>query len=191
MVGEIIPFNWPPIHTGGKLAPALAVGNTVVIKPSEQAPLTVSRIVELLNTVLPPDVLHLLPGTGQRVGQPLAGHPKVRLVSFTGSTGAGAAVAATAAKNITPAVMELGGKDALVVFDDADLDRAVRDALEGAFYNKGEACTATSRILVQDGLYDAFVSQLTEAVGKLKWGEEPIRASMSDRSSPGRSSSGC
>jgi acyl-CoA reductase-like NAD-dependent aldehyde dehydrogenase len=170
VVGEIIPFNWPPIHTGGKLAPALAVGNTVVIKPSEQAPLTVIRIVELLNTVLPPDVLHLLPGTGQRVGQPLAGHPKVRLVSFTGSTGAGAAVAATAAKNITPAVMELGGKDALVVFDDADLDRAVRDALEGGFYNKGEACTATSRILVHDGLYDAFVSQLTEAVGQLKVG---------------------
>jgi acyl-CoA reductase-like NAD-dependent aldehyde dehydrogenase len=170
VVEEIIPFNWPPIHTGGKLAPALAVGNTVVIKPSEQAPLTVIRIVELLNTVFPPDVLHLLPGTGQRVGQPLAGHPKVRLVSFTGSTGVGAAVAATAAKNITPAVMELGGKDALVVFDDADLDRAVRDALEGGFYNKGEACTATSRILVQDGLYDAFVSQLTEAVGKLKVG---------------------
>jgi acyl-CoA reductase-like NAD-dependent aldehyde dehydrogenase len=82
VVGEIIPFNWPPIHTGGKLAPALAVGNTVVIKPSEQAPLTVIRIVELLNTVLPPDVLHLVPGTGQRVGQPLAAHPKVRLVSL-------------------------------------------------------------------------------------------------------------
>src|SRR5579863_718381 len=121
-------------------------------------------------SVLPPDVLHLVPGTGQRVGQPLAAHPKVRLVSFTGSTGAGAAVAATAATNITPAVLELGGKDALVVFDDADLDRAVRDALEGGFYNKGEACTATSRILVQDGVYDAFVSQLTEAVGKLKVG---------------------
>jgi acyl-CoA reductase-like NAD-dependent aldehyde dehydrogenase len=89
---------------------------------------------------------------------------------LTGSTGAGAAVAATAAKNITPAVLELGGKDALVVFDDADLDRAVRDALEGGFYNKGEACTATSRILVQAGIYDAFVSQLTQAVGKLKVG---------------------
>jgi acyl-CoA reductase-like NAD-dependent aldehyde dehydrogenase len=122
VVGEIIPFNWPPIHTGGKLAPALAVGNTVVIKPSEQAPLTVIRIVELLNTVLPEDVLHVVPGTGQRAGQPLVGHPKVRLVSFTGSTGSGAAVAGAAAKHITPAVLELGGKDALVVFDDADLD---------------------------------------------------------------------
>ena len=128
MVGEIIPFNWPPIHTGGKLAPALAVGNTVVLKPSEQAPLTVIRIVELPNTVLPEDILRVVPGTGQRAGQPLVGHPKVRLVSFTG---AGAAVAGAAAKNITPAVLELGGKDALVVFDDADLDRAVKDALDG------------------------------------------------------------
>ena len=170
VVGEIVPFNWPPIHTGGKLAPALAVGNTVVIKPSEQAPLTVIRIVELLNTVLPEDVLHVVPGTGQRVGQPLAGHPKVRLVSFTGSTGAGAAVAGTAAKNITPAVLELGGKDALVVFDDADLDDAVKTALEGGFYNKGEACTATSRVLVQAGVYDAFAGRLTEAVGKLRVG---------------------
>jgi acyl-CoA reductase-like NAD-dependent aldehyde dehydrogenase len=170
VVGEIVPFNWPPIHTGGKLAPALAVGNTVVIKPSEQAPLTVIRIVELLNTVLPEDVLHVVPGTGQRVGQPLAGHPKVRLVSFTGSTGAGAAVAGTAAKNITPAVLELGGKDALVVFDDADLDDAVKTALEGGFYNKGEACTATSRVLVQAGVYDAFAARLTEAVGKLRVG---------------------
>ena len=170
VVGEIIPFNWPPVHTGGKLAPALAVGNTVVLKPSEQAPLTVIRIAELLNTVLPEDVLHVVPGTGQRVGQPLAAHPKVRLVSFTGSTGAGAAVARTAAENITPAVLELGGKDALVVFDDADLDRAVKIALEGAFYNKGEACTATSRILVQAGVYDTVVARLTEAVGKLKVG---------------------
>jgi acyl-CoA reductase-like NAD-dependent aldehyde dehydrogenase len=170
VVGEIIPFNWPPIHTGGKLAPALAVGNTVVIKPSEQAPLTVIRIVELLNTVLPEDVLHVVPGTGQRAGQPLVGHPKVRLVSFTGSTSAGAAVAGAAAKNITPAVLELGGKDALVVFDDADLDGAVKIALEGGFYNKGEACTATSRMLVQAGVYDAFAARLTEAVGKLKVG---------------------
>jgi acyl-CoA reductase-like NAD-dependent aldehyde dehydrogenase len=170
VVGEIIPFNWPPIHAGGKLAPALAVGNTVVLKPSEQAPLTVIRIVELLNTVLPEGVLHVVPGTGQRVGQPLAAHPKVRLVSFTGSTGAGAAVAGAAARNITPAVLELGGKDARVVFDDAELDRAVEIALEGGFYNKGEACTATSRILVQSGVYDTFVARLTRAVGKLKVG---------------------
>jgi acyl-CoA reductase-like NAD-dependent aldehyde dehydrogenase len=152
------------------MAPALAAGNTVVLKPSEQAPLTVMRIVVLLNTVLPADVLHAVPGTGSQVGQPLAGHPLVRMVSFTGSTGAGAAVAGTAAKNITPTLLELGGKDAMIVFDDADFDRAVQDAAEGGFYNKGEACTATSRILVQDAIYDHFVEQLAVAVTKLKVG---------------------
>ena len=170
MVGEIIPFSWPPVHAGGKMAPALAAGNTVVLKPSEQAPLTVTRIVELLNTVLPEDVLHAVPGTGSKVGQPFTGHPLVRMVSFTGSTGAGAAVAGAAARNTTPALLELGGKDAMIVFDDADFDRAVMDTAEGGFYNKGEACTATSRILVQDGIYDRFVEQLAAAVTKLKVG---------------------
>jgi acyl-CoA reductase-like NAD-dependent aldehyde dehydrogenase len=99
-----------------------------------------------------------------------ASHPLVRMVSFTGSTGAGAAVAGTAAKNITPALLELGGKDAMIVFDDADFDRAVKDAAEGGFYNEGEACTATSRILVQDGIYDRFAEQLAAAVTKLKVG---------------------
>ena len=96
VVGEIIPFNWPPIHAGGKIAPALAVGNTVVLKPSEQAPLTAMRIVELLNTVLPEDVLHAVAGSGERVGRPLVGHPLVRVMAFTGSTGAGAGVAGDA-----------------------------------------------------------------------------------------------
>jgi acyl-CoA reductase-like NAD-dependent aldehyde dehydrogenase len=158
------------VYTSTYLEPVGVAGNTVVLKPSEQDPLTVMRIVELLNTVLPEDVLHAVPGTGSKVGQPLAAHPLVRTVTFTGSTGAGAAVAGTAAKNITPALLELGGKNAMIVFDDADFDRAVRDAAEGGFYNKGEACTATSRILVQDGIYDRFVAQLAAAVRKLKVG---------------------
>lgn len=170
VVGAIIPFNWPPIHFGGKVAPALAAGNTIVVKPSEQAPLTAMRIAELLNTVLPPDVLHAVPGNGPATGQALAGHDLVRKVSFTGSTRAGAAVAKTAADNITPAVLELGGKNAFVVYDDADLDRAVRDALEGGYFNKGEACTAASRILVQRGVHDAFVERLAAGVRALKVG---------------------
>ena len=169
VVGGIIPFNWPPIHIGGKVAPALAAGNTVVLKPSEQAPLTILRIVELLNTVLPPDVLHAVPGNAV-AGRALAGHRLVRKVSFTGSTAAGAAVAATAAANLTPTLLELGGKNAFIVFDDADLDRAVRDALEGGYFNKGEACTAASRILVHRDVHDAFVQRLTEGVRALKVG---------------------
>ena len=170
VVGEIVPFNWPPIHTGGKIAPALAVGDTVVLKPSEQAPLTVIRIVELLNTVLPPDVLHVVPGAGRVAGQALAAHPLVRMISFTGSTNAGAAVARTAAGNITPALLELGGKNAFIVYDDADLDRAVRDALDGGFYNKGEACTAASRVLVHRDVHDAFASKLAAGVTTLRVG---------------------
>jgi acyl-CoA reductase-like NAD-dependent aldehyde dehydrogenase len=139
VVGEIIPFNWPPIHAGGKIAPALAVGDNVVLKPSEAAPLTVIRIVELLNTVLPPDVLHVVPGMGRVAGQALVAHPLVRKVSFTGSTKAGATIAKAAADNITSTVLELGGKNAFIVYDDADLDRAVRDALDGGFYNKGRS----------------------------------------------------
>lgn len=170
VVGEIIPFNWPPIHTGGKIAPALAVGDTIVLKPSEQAPLTVIRIVELLNTVLPPDVLHVVPGIGAVAGQALVAHPLVRMISFTGSTDAGASVARSAAANITPALLELGGKNAFIVYDDAELDRAVRDALDGGFYNKGEACTAASRVLVHRDVHDAFVSKLAAGVNALQVG---------------------
>jgi acyl-CoA reductase-like NAD-dependent aldehyde dehydrogenase len=176
VVGAIIPFNWPPIHTGGKIAPALAVGNTVVIKPSEATPFTVIGIVELCNQVLPPDVLHVVPGYGASAGQALASNPLMKMISFTGSTGAGSAVAKTAAGHVAPAVMELGGKNALVVFDDADLDRAVMDALEGGYYNKGEACTATSRILVQRRVAETFTGRLAEAVKALKVGAGNDRA---------------
>jgi acyl-CoA reductase-like NAD-dependent aldehyde dehydrogenase len=170
VVGGIIPFNWPPIHTGAKVAPALAVGNTVVLKPGEQAPLTILRIVELVNEILPADVLHAVPGTGVLTGQALAAHPLVRKLSFTGSTRAGAAVMRTAADNITPVLLELGGKNAFLVFDDADLDQAVRDALDGGYFNQGEACTAASRMLVQRGVYEAFVTKLAGGVRRLKVG---------------------
>jgi acyl-CoA reductase-like NAD-dependent aldehyde dehydrogenase len=173
VVGEIIPFNWPPIHGGGKIAPALAVGDTVVLKPSEAAPLTVIRIVELLNTVLPPDVLHVVPGMGRVAGQALVAHPLVRKVSFTGSTPAGATIARAAAGNITSTLLELGGKNAFIVYHDADLDRAVRDALEGGFYNKGEACTAASRVLVHRDVHDAFVGRLASGVSALRVGSGP------------------
>ncbi|KAI2469476.1 dehydrogenase [Annulohypoxylon bovei var. microspora] len=166
----ILPFNWPPIHTGGKLAPALAAGNTFILKPGEQAPLTVIRIVEILEGVLPKDVVQVVPGLGPEVPQALVTHPLVKKVSFTGSTAAGAVVARTASDTITPVVLELGGKNALVVFNDADFDAAVRTALEGAFFNKGEACTATSRILVQEEIYERFVEKLAAGVKQIKMG---------------------
>ncbi|KAI5926549.1 dehydrogenase [Camillea tinctor] len=166
----ILPFNWPPIHTGGKIAPALAAGNTFIIKPGEQAPLTVIRICEILETVLPQDVVQCVPGLGPEVPSALVAHPLVKKVSFTGSTAAGAAVAKTASATVTPLALELGGKNAFVVFDDADFDAAVREALEGAFFNKGEACTASSRILVQRRLYDRFIDRLSAAVRSIRMG---------------------
>ena len=171
VVGAILPFNWPPIHTGGKLAPALAMGNTVVVKPPEQAPMTVMRIIEILQSVLPKDVIHGVPGVGPDVPVSLVQHPLVHKISFTGSTPAGAAVAKSAAADITPCSLELGGKNAFVVFEDADLDQAIRDCLDGGFFNKGEACTAASRLLVHRDVHDAFVEKLGAGIKKLVVGD--------------------
>lgn len=167
----ILPFNWPPIHTGGKAAPALAAGNTMILKPGEQAPLCCMRIVEILQGVLPKDVIIAVPGLGPEVPQSLVTNPDVRAVSFTGSTRAGGAVAKSAGPGIKPLTLELGGKNAFIVFNDSDIDRAVGYALEGAFFNKGEACTAASRVLVQEGIHDKFVQMLGEAVKKLIAGD--------------------
>ena len=171
VVGGIIPFNWPPIHTAAKSAPALAAGNVVVLKPPDQDPLTIMRIVELLGGVLPPDVLQVVPGRGPEAGTALAGHPLVERLSFTGSTATGRAVLKVAADAMTPATLELGGKNPLVVFADADLDSAVRGAIEGAFFNQGEACTAASRLLVEDPIHDGFTERLAAAVSRLRVGD--------------------
>lgn len=142
----------------------------MILKPGEQAPLTVIRIAEILESVLPKDVVQIVPGLGAEVPQALITHPLVKMVSFTGSTASGAATAKTASASIKPVVLELGGKNAFIVFEDADFDGAVRDALEGAFFNKGEACTASSRILVQRSIYDKFVEKLAAGVNKIRAG---------------------
>jgi acyl-CoA reductase-like NAD-dependent aldehyde dehydrogenase len=170
VIGAIIPFNWPPIHVAGKVAPALAAGNAVVIKPPEQAPLTILRLVELIADVLPDDLVHVVPG-GPEVGARLAAHPGVGKVSFTGSPNAGRAVIRTAAENLTPTLMELGGKNGLIIFDTADLDLAVAGAVEGGYFNQGEACSAASRILVQRGRYDEVVERLARATERLVVGD--------------------
>ncbi|MGB8388067.1 aldehyde dehydrogenase family protein, partial [Mycobacterium sp.] len=170
VIAGIVPFNWPPIHTAGKTAPALAVGNAIVLKPPEQTPSVVLRLVELIQSVLPDDVVHAVPGGGA-VGAALAGHPLVGKVSFTGSPGTGSAVLRTVADNLTPSLMELGGKNPLVVFDDAGLHEALLAALDGGFFNQGEACTASSRILVQDTIYAEFAAKLCTAVSRLRVGD--------------------
>jgi acyl-CoA reductase-like NAD-dependent aldehyde dehydrogenase len=169
VVAAILPFNWPPIHFSKKSAPALAAGNTVVIKPGEQAPLTALRLVEIANEVLPPGVVNAVPGIS--AGPALAAHPLVERISFTGATSTGRRVLQTAAENVTFATMELGGKNALLVLEDADLEVAVHVALEGMFYNQGEACTSTSRILVHDSIHDEFLRRFARATERLVVGD--------------------
>jgi acyl-CoA reductase-like NAD-dependent aldehyde dehydrogenase len=169
VVAAILPFNWPPIHFSKKCAPALAAGNTVVVKPGEQAPLTVLRLVELANEVLPPGVLNAVPGLA--AGPALSAHPRVERITFTGATVTGQRVLKSAADNLTYATMELGGKNALLVLADADLDAAVDVALEGMFYNQGEACTSTARILVHDSVHDEFLERFSRATQRLVVGD--------------------
>jgi acyl-CoA reductase-like NAD-dependent aldehyde dehydrogenase len=169
VVAAILPFNWPPMHFAKKCAPALAAGNTVVIKPGEQAPLTVLRMVEIVNEVLPPGVLNCV--TGLAAGAALTSHPLVERITFTGATTTGRRVLESAAKNVTYSTVELGGKNCLLVLHDADLKLAIDVALEGMFYNNGEACTSTSRILVHDSVYDEFKQRFVAATEKLVVGD--------------------
>jgi acyl-CoA reductase-like NAD-dependent aldehyde dehydrogenase len=171
VVAGIIPFNWPPIHTSAKLAPALAAGNVVVLKPPEQCPLAVLRIIELLEPIFPPGVIQAVPGTGSITGAALVAHPLVRRISFTGSPNAARAVLVGAAMNLTGAMLELGGKDPLIVFPDADLDDAVRGAIEGSFFNQGEACTQSSRLIVHRDVVEEFTARFVAATSRLKVGD--------------------
>ena len=169
VVAAILPFNWPVQHLAKKCAPALAVGNTVVVKPGEQAPLAILRLIELANQVLPPGVMNAV--NGMAAGPALIANSRIERVTFTGSTATGRKVMAAAAQHVTYVTLELGGKNALLVLDDADLDAAVTVAIEGMFYNNGMACTSTSRILVHDSLYDAFAERFVAAAGGLVVGE--------------------
>jgi acyl-CoA reductase-like NAD-dependent aldehyde dehydrogenase len=169
VVAAILPFNWPVQHLAKKCAPALAVGNTVVVKPGEQAPLAILRLVELANEVLPPGVLNAV--NGLPAGPALIANSRIERVTFTGSTATGRHVMRAAAEHLTFATLELGGKNALMVLDDADVEAAVRVAIEGMFYNNGMACTSTSRILVHESLYDDFAERFVAAAAMLKVGE--------------------
>ncbi|GGO94749.1 aldehyde dehydrogenase family protein [Wenjunlia tyrosinilytica] len=171
VVAGIIPFNWPPVHTAAKAAPALAAGNVVVLKPPEQCPLTVLRITEILQEVFPGQVVQAVPGRGSEAGRALTGHPLVRRISFTGSPATGRAVLKDAAEHFTGALLELGGKCPLIVYEDADLDLAVSGAVEGTFFNQGEACTSASRVLVHDAVADEFIRRYIAATSRLVVGD--------------------
>ncbi|KAF8647366.1 hypothetical protein AX16_006761 [Volvariella volvacea WC 439] len=169
VVGQIIPWNVPISMLGFKIAPALATGNVVVLKPSEFTPLTALRIAELFNEAgFPPGVVNIINGYGNTVGQAISEHPLIEKVSFTGSTLTGRKILkASAETNLKNVTLELGGKSPTIVFDDANLEQAVKWASNGIFFNMGQACIAGSRIFVQEGIYDEFLEKFTAVAQQL------------------------
>ncbi|ELY2485725.1 aminobutyraldehyde dehydrogenase [Cronobacter sakazakii] len=170
VVASIAPWNYPLMMAAWKLAPALAAGNCVVLKPSEITPLTALKLAELAKDIFPAGVLNVLFGRGQTVGDPLTSHEKVRMVSLTGSIATGEHIISRTASSIKRTHMELGGKAPVLVFDDADLDAVVEGIRTFGFYNAGQDCTAACRIYAQKGIYDTLVEKLGAAVGSLKTG---------------------
>jgi 1-pyrroline dehydrogenase len=164
VVGGIAPWNYPLNMATWKLGPALAAGNTVVLKPSELTPYSALRLMELLADILPAGVVNVVCGEGVSTGTALVSHPRVAMVSLTGSVRAGKSVAATAADTLTRVHLELGGKAPVIVFDDADIAAVVENLTATAFYNSGQDCTAPTRIIAGPGVYDQFVEAMTEAV---------------------------
>jgi betaine-aldehyde dehydrogenase len=172
VVGLIVPWNFPLNIASWKLGPALACGNTVVLKPAELTPLSALRLAELcLEAGVPEGVVNVLAGPGRVVGRRLVEHPDVRKIGFTGSTEVGRSVMEGAAATIKRVTLELGGKSANVVFEDADLERAAAAAPYAVFDNAGQDCCARSRILVQASVYDRFLDLLTDATRRVKVGD--------------------
>ena len=172
VAGLICPFNFPLAIPTWKMFPALVCGNAVIFKPAEDVPHTGTLLVEiLLEAGLPPEVIQLLHGTGEDVGAPLVEHPEVPLISFTGSTATGSVVGETCGRMHKRLSLEMGGKNAQIVLDDADLELALEGALWGAFGTTGQRCTATSRLILQKGIHDNFLGLLVERTKALTLGD--------------------
>ncbi len=175
VVASIAPWNYPLMMAAWKLAPALAAGNTAVIKPSEQTPLTTLRLAEALAGLFPPGVVNVIAGRGDTVGAPLVSHPRVRMVSLTGDISTGEKILKAASRGIKRTHLELGGKAPVIVFDDADLDEVISGVRTFGFYNAGQDCTAACRLYAGPKIYDRLVADLSSAASSIKFGrqEEP------------------
>jgi succinate-semialdehyde dehydrogenase / glutarate-semialdehyde dehydrogenase len=168
----IVPYNFPLTLMGTKVGPALAAGNTIVIKPADTTPLATLRVVELMQeSGLPPGVVNVVTGPGKEVGEALATHPDVRRVAFTGSTQVGRRLMEIAAPKFKRISAELGGSDPVIVFPDADVDAAVRGINIGRFFNAGQACLAAKRVYVFGEVYDEFMEGLTKRVARYELGD--------------------
>jgi aldehyde dehydrogenase (NAD+) len=171
VAGQVIPWNFPLLMAAWKIAPALAAGNTVVLKPAETTPLTALTLAEIIAECdLPPGVVNVLPG-GPSVGQAIVDHPGVDKIAFTGSTGVGKMIAKSVAVSGKRLTLELGGKAANIIFDDAPLDQAVEGIVNGIFFNQGHVCCAGSRLLVQESVHDEVISALRERLQTLRLGD--------------------
>lgn len=171
VVGAIIPWNFPLQMAAMKIAPALAMGNCIILKPAEQTPLTAFALAGILEEVgLPKGVVSVLPGFGE-TGAAIVAHPGIDKVTFTGSTAVGKQIMRSAADTLKRVSLELGGKSPNIVFEDADLKRAIRGVTTGIYYNQGQMCTAGSRVLVHERIQDAFMEAFMEATGKIRPGD--------------------
>ena len=170
VVASIAPWNYPLYMAAWKLGPALATGNTVVLKPSARTPLTALAFAETLGEIFPAGVVNVLSGTGAAIGDALVGHPGIRMISITGDTATGKRVARIAADTVKRLHLELGGKAPVIVFDDADIDAAAETIKFAGYWNSGQDCTAACRVIAGPKVYDAFVSKLSEQVRAIKWG---------------------
>jgi len=167
VVGQIIPWNFPLLMAAWKLGPALSAGNTVVLKPAEETPLSVLKLMEEVDDIIPDGVVNIVTGFGPEAGEPLSNHSGIRKLAFTGSTEIGSKVMKSAADNITDITLELGGKSPLVVFPDADLEQAVDTTITAIFFNTGECCCAGSRLFVHEDIKDEFLDELAAAAEEL------------------------
>src|SRR6185295_3772861 len=177
--GQIIPWNFPLLMAAWKLAPALAAGNTVVLKPAEQTPVGAMELAKLIQEAgFPEGVVNIVPGYGETAGAALAAHRGIDKIAFTGSTDVGKLIAKSAAENLTKVSLELGGKAPNIVFADSDLEQAVAGAMMGIFYNQGQVCCAGSRLFVEESVKEEFVRKLSEKARKIVVGDPSDKATQ-------------
>ncbi|MGI9166752.1 MAG: betaine-aldehyde dehydrogenase [Pyrinomonadaceae bacterium] len=177
--GQIIPWNFPLLMAAWKLAPALAAGNTIVLKPAEQTPVTAMELGKLIQEAgIPDGVVNIVPGFGETAGAALAAHPGIDKIAFTGSTEVGKLIAKAAADNLTKVSLELGGKAPNIVFADADLEQAVNGAMMSIFFNQGQVCCAGSRLFVEERVKEEFLDKLKERAQRVTVGDPMDKATQ-------------
>src|SRR5476651_1865272 len=171
VVASIAPWNYPLMMAAWKIAPAVAAGNTVVLKPSEQTPLTTLKLAELVAAIFPPGVINVVTGRGDTVGAPLIAQPDVRMISITGDVSTGQKILEAASRTVKRTHLELGGKAPVIVFDDADLEAVVEGIKIGGFFNAGQDCTAATRVIAGPKIFDKLLGDLVPAVESLRVGD--------------------